>query len=246
MYLKTDTCATMQPTYLPWLGYFDLIANASDFIFLDDVKFNKSSYHHHNKILGANDIIILSVPTHTKHGRMNTLINEVEIDNSKKWQKKHLMSIEQSYKKAPYFDEIYHCIKDIISSDIRKLSDLNISIIKLFSSMLSLNTKFHKSSNIENLAESKVEKLTKFCQIFNCSSYYSPAGSLDYLDTIENKEQFSSANIEVFIQNFELIPYSQKQKEFTPYMSILDALMHCGVEGTKCILDQGHHISKFK
>ena len=77
----------MQPTYLPWLGYFDLIANVKYFLFLDDVKFNKSSYHHQNKILGANGVILLSVPTHACKGRMDTLINEVEIDNSKQWRK---------------------------------------------------------------------------------------------------------------------------------------------------------------
>jgi hypothetical protein len=246
MLLKNNTCVIMQPTYLPWLGYFDLVANARDFIFLDDVKFNKSSYHHQNKILGVNGIILLSVPTHAKKGRMDSLINEVDIDNSIKWKKKHLMSIEQSYKKAPYFSEIYHHVQNVISSDILTLSDLNIKIIKLFSSVLSLNTKFYTASNLENLAQSKVERLVKFCQIQECNSYYSPVGSLDYLDTIENKALFSSNNIEVFFQNFELIPYNQKKLEFTPYMSILDALMYCGVEGTKAILEKSHNISKFK
>jgi len=234
----------MQPTYLPWIGYFDLIASAKDFIFLDNVKFNKSSYHHQNKILGANNIILLSVPTHAKKGRMETLINEVEIDNAQKWKKKHLMSIEQSYKKAPYFDEIYHCIEDIISSDIRKLSELNISIIKLFSSMLSLETQFYKASKMQKHEIGKVDRLIKFCKLRKCDSYYSPKGSLDYLDSIENKELFASNNIEVFFQNFEIIPYRQKQKTFRPYMSILDALMNCGVDETREILLKGHHVSK--
>jgi len=246
MNLKINTCAIMQPTYLPWLGYFDLVANVSDFIFLDDVKFNKSSYHHQNRILGANGIILLSVPTRSNKGRMDSMIKDIDIDNSGNWKKKHLMSIEQSYKKAPHFSEIYHHVEDIISSDLIKLSDLNIKIIKLFSSILSLNTKFHRASHLENLAQDKVDKLVKFCQMQECTAYFSPAGSMDYIDTIENKVKFSSNNIDVFFQNYEVIPYAQKKIEFTPYMSILDALMYCGVEGTKKVLEEGHNISKLK
>jgi hypothetical protein len=246
MLIKTDTCAIMQPTYLPWLGYFDLIANVKDFIFLDNVKFNKSSYHHQNKILGANGVILLSVPTHATKGKMDTMINEVEIDNSKRWQTKHLKSIEQSYTKAPYYDEVYQHVESVISSDIKKLSDLNIKLIKLFASMLSLNTKFHIASHMENSIEDKVLRLINFCQMQECSTYYSPMGSLDYLDTTENKARFNSANIQVYFQRFELVPYTQKQKEFIPYMSILDTLMYCGIERTKDILVKGCHISKFK
>ena len=246
MHLNADTCVIMQPTYLPWLGYFDLIANAKEFIFLDDVKFNKSSYHHQNKILGANGTIVLSVPTRAKNGRLNSLINEIDIDNSSKWKKKHLMSIEQSYKKAPHFDEIYHHIEGVISSDITKLRDLNIRIIKLFSSILLLKTSFHLASNIENLSKNKVERLVKFCKIQECTSYYTPIGSLDYLDTKENKELFNSNNIEVFFQNFKIIPYVQKKIEFTPYMSILDVLMYSGIVGTRAILKKSHNITRLK
>ena len=246
MHLNADTCAIMQPTYLPWLGYFDLIANVREFIFLDDVKFNKSSYHHQNKILGANGTIVLSVPTRAKNGRLGSLINEIDIDNSVRWKKKHLMSIEQSYKKAPFFGEIYHHIEDIISSDIIKLSDLNIRLIKSFSSILMFKTSFHSASNMETLSKDKVEKLIKFCKIHECTSYFTPMGSLDYLDTRENKELFNSNDIEVFFQNFKIIPYVQKKIEFTPYMSILDVLMYSGIEGTRAILKKSHNITRLK
>ena len=234
----------MQPTYLPWLGYFDLIANAKDFIFLDNVKFNKSSYHHQNKILGTNGVILLSIPTRACKGRMDTLINEVEIDDSKKWQKKHLSSIEQSYRKTPYYGEIYPYIQSIISSNIKNLSELNIELIKLFSSMLSLNTNFYVASRMENVTEDKVQRLIDFCQMQQCDSYYSPAGSLDYLDSYKNKELFNDANISIYFQQFKLTPYFQKQVIFKPYMSIIDALMYCGPENVRGILKDSCCISK--
>ncbi|MDB2543598.1 WbqC family protein [Woeseiaceae bacterium] len=248
MLIKTKACAIMQPTYLPWLGYFDLIANVRDFLFLDDVKFNKSSYHHQNKILGPNGDILLSIPTHAVKGRMGSMINDVGIDSTKRWQKKHLKSIQQSYKKAPFYDQIYQYVESVLLSDIEKLSDLNIEIIKLFSSMLSLRTNFHVASNLKNISKDRVRRLIDFCQIKDCNFYYSPLGSLDYLDTTENKELFNDANIVVYFQKYELIPYmqNQKQKEFVPYMSILDVLMNCGIESTKNLLTRGRHMSIFE
>ena len=246
MIIKSQSCAIMQPTYLPWLGYFDLIANVDDFLFLDDVKFNKSSFHHQNKILGKNGSILLSVPTHANKGRMESMIDDVTIDNNKRWQIKHLKSIEQSYSRAEFYGEIFHNIEKILLSDIETLSELNIRLIKLFASVLSLEVKFHISSQLENLSKDRILRLIDFCKMQNCNYYFSPSGSLGYLDTIENKALFRDADIKVFFQDFRIIPYQQKKEEFVPNLSILDALMHCGPDGTKEILKQSHQIFEFK
>ena len=243
---KNNTCAIMQPTYLPWLGYFDLIAQSKDFVFLDNVKFNKSSFHHQNKILSTNCAVLLSVPTHANKGRMDTLINEVRVDYSKNWKKKHLTSIEQSYRKAAYYDKIYPDVKRIISGNIQYLSELNIELIKLFSSILSLDVNFHVASHIDVSAKDRVEKLVELCQKLQCDTYYSPLGSLDYLDTVDNRSLFSSANIDVYFQHFETVPYSQRREGFESHMSILDALMHCGPEGVRRLISQGSHTIKFE
>jgi len=236
----------MQPTYLPWLGYFDLISQSKDFVFLDNVKFNKSSYHHQNKILSTNGMVLLSVPTHAYKGRMDTLINEVKVDDSKNWRKKHLTSIEQSYRKTAYYDEIYPKLKPIISGNFQYLSELNIELIKLFSSILSLDVNFHLASQIDVSATDRVEKLVELCQTLQCDTYYSPIGSLDYLDTVDNRLLFSLANIDVYFQKFEIIPYSQRRESFESHMSILDALMHCGPEGVKRLIGQGSHVARFE
>ena len=245
MIKKTNVCSIMQPTYLPWLGYFDLIAQSNDFIFLDDVKFNKSSYHHHNKILGPNGEIVLSVPTFANKGRMDTLINEVKIDYSKKWQKKHLESIKQSYSKAPYFCEVYPDIESIIESKIYNLCELNTRLIKLFASKLSLDTNFYMASKIENSAHNKTQRLVDYCKILRCDNYYSPSGS-SYLNITENKYMFESAKITVYMQKFKLTPYLQKSQSFTPYMSVLDALMNSGYDETRDIIEKSSHYEELK
>jgi hypothetical protein len=245
---KNNVCAIMQPTYLPWLGYFDLIANSKDFIFLDDVKFNKSSYHHNNKILGTNGVISLSVPTFANNGRMETMINEVKVDDTKKWRKNHLSSIKQSYSKKGYFDEIYPYIENIINSNITNLSTLNIELIKFFTSILEFDTNFHIASRMGSSKNDidKVLRLINFCMKQNCNSYYSPLGSLDYLDTLENKKLFQSAGITIYFQNFRVSSYPQKNQDFVPYMSILDALMNCGPKNTRGIIRKNSRVEKLK
>jgi hypothetical protein len=245
MIKKTNICSIMQPTYLPWLGYFDLIAQSKDFIFLDNVKFNKSSYHHHNKILGANGEIVLSVPTFVNKGRMNTLINEVTIDYSKKWQKKHLESIRQSYSKSPYFDQVYPDIESIIAIKDLNLCELNIRLIKLFASRFSFDTNFYLASEIANSAQDNVQRLINYCEILQCDNYYSPVGS-SYLNKVDNKELFKSAKITVSIQKFKLTPYLQKSKSFTPYMSVVDALMYSGYDETRDVIEKSSHYEELK
>ena len=102
----------MQPTYLPWMGYFELIDRSDCFVFLNDVQFQKKSWQHRNRIKGANGDILLSVPVQTK-GRRFQKIYETEIDTNQQWVKSHLRTIEISYKKAPYFSDYFGILKDI-------------------------------------------------------------------------------------------------------------------------------------
>ena len=118
--------------------------------------------------------------------------------------------------------------------------------IKLFSSILSLDVNFHVASHIDLSGKDRVRKLVELCQILQCDTYYSPLGSLDYLDTVDNKSLFSSANIDVYFQQFQTIPYSQRRDGFESHMSILDALMHCGPEGVKNLIIQGSHFVRFE
>ena len=90
-----------QPAYLPWLGYFDKIARADLFIWLDNVQFQKNSFQNRNKILTKDGPVWLTVPMRTSGVLYETPLKDVEIDNSKNWRVKHLSSIKMNYGKAP-------------------------------------------------------------------------------------------------------------------------------------------------
>ena len=131
----------MQPTYLPWIGYFRLLSQVDHFVFLDAVKFEKSSWQHRNQFLIAGKTQYLSVPV---SGSRNQLIKDVEINEQTHWRRKHLTSLKQSYGKHPFFYDFFSVISPIIEDDsLRKLSKLNCKLILEVSRCLDLSPAVH-------------------------------------------------------------------------------------------------------
>ena len=105
-----------QPTFLPWLGYFDLIDQADVLVFLDDVQLDKRSWQTRNRILSSNGNTMLSIPIKKTAQREKIVIKDAKVENSFNWQKKHLSSIKHSYAKTPFFDHIFPIINNSLSN----------------------------------------------------------------------------------------------------------------------------------
>jgi len=104
----------MQPTFLPWVGYFDLIDQADEFIFLDSVQFEKQSWQQRNRILGHSGLEWITVPVFSK-GRLHQKICDVEIKTAD-FPTKQLRMISHHYAKAPYFNAYWEDLKEIFLS----------------------------------------------------------------------------------------------------------------------------------
>ena len=115
-----------QPTYLPWLGFFNKIISSEKFVFLDDVQYEKNGYQNRNKIRTHEGDIWLTVPVKTKS---TTLLKNVEIDYSFDWIKKHTKSIELNYSKTRFFNNYWDELKKIYNKKHYNLITLNIDII---------------------------------------------------------------------------------------------------------------------
>ncbi len=153
----------MQPTYLPWVGYFELIHKAEYFVFFDDVQFVKKSWHHRNKIATPCGELMLTVPVLSK-GKRFQLLNQVQINNNEKWRKKHLKSIAINYSKSKYFDKYYNELETFYSKQYEFLVDLNIDIISFLCNCLGIETKFYRSSilDIDGEREKKIINIIKY------------------------------------------------------------------------------------
>ena len=139
------TACIMQPTYLPWSGYFNLIAEADDFVFLDDVQFSHQSWQQRNRILVNGQPHVLSVPVLTSD-RGPQPICEVRVDESKNWRKKHVRTLQQAYAKHPYGKQAVALVEGVIGGGSNLLAEINIAIIRAFCQAMGLSANFHRSS----------------------------------------------------------------------------------------------------
>ena len=114
----------MQPTYLPWAGYFEMISNVDLFIILDNVQFEKKSWQHRNRIRTSSGELLLTVPVNTV-SKFSQLITEVQISRNTNFVRKHLTSIRNSYSKTKYFDQLFPELEQILNSNQNLLLDLN-------------------------------------------------------------------------------------------------------------------------
>jgi hypothetical protein len=98
---SVTTLVVLQPGYLPWLGYFDLMRRADVFVHYDDVQFDKHGWRNRNRVKGPKGGVWLTVPVRHS-GRSGQPIRDVEIDHRQDWERKHVATISQLYARAPF------------------------------------------------------------------------------------------------------------------------------------------------
>lgn len=226
------TAAIMQPTYLPYLGYFHLIAVADVFVFLDDVQFARRSWQQRNRIWGAAGEVMLSVPVQ-KTDR-DARLSAIETAETERWREKHLNAVRHAYAKRPYFSEGMAFLETHLQAPTPRLADLNAAIIRDAGGRLGLTSEFVDASSLKTAGE-RSEHLLAVCHAVGATDYISPMGSQDYM--LEDGV-FARAGFPVRFQGFVEIPYDQGHQPFAPYMAFIDAVMNLGWEGTRSLVDQ--------
>ena len=210
-----------QPTFFPWIGYYNIIKNSNMFVFLDNVKFEKHSWQMRNRVKNSSkhsdSEVWMSVPT--KGVTNNTLIKDVIIDNTKNWKQKHVKTLKNNYSKS--FQEIKF-LTQIYDNEWNKLVDFNIESITKCCQYLGIKTKLIKASDL--LATGKKGDLVlNICKELNANEYFSTIGSKDYLE--DYKDSFEDARIKITYHNYTHPIYKQKGNNFLPNLSILDLIL---------------------
>lgn len=226
------TAAIMQPTYLPYLGYFHLIAASDVFVFLDDVQFARRSWQQRNRIWGAAGEVMLSVPVQ-KTDR-DAAISEIQLADAEPWREKHLNSMRHTYAKRPFFAEGMGFLEAEFAKPATKLADLNCGLIEAAAGKLGLEREFVRASTL-GAPGHRSDHLLAICRAVNATDYLSPMGSHDYM---EDDGVFGAANFPARFQGFVEIPYDQGHQPFTPYMAFIDAVMNLGWAGTAALIGE--------
>jgi hypothetical protein len=224
------SAAIMQPTYLPWIGYFALIDRVDVFVFLDSVQFARRSWQQRNRIKAPTGEQMLTVPV-LKKGRRDESVREVEIDPGSDFARKHRRSIESAYARAPFFAEYSPGLFAILDRPYTQLADLNIDLISWLSGAFGITTPCRRSSDMQ-VAGRRDALLVALCQELGADIYVSPPGSHDYLD-----ESTAFADAGIFLQWHEYThpEYPQTRPPFLSHMAAIDLLFNVGPDSLAII-----------
>ncbi len=222
------TVAIMQPTYLPYLGYLDLIARSDVFVLLDDCQFDRKSWQQRNRILGRDGEEMLTVTV--KKQPVETEVRAVEINDAVPWRKEHLAAIRRAYLKRPFFEEGWAFVEEGLEPRPGGLlADMTSAMIETAARRLGFRARFVRSASL-NCAGKRSEHSLAILRALGATHYLSPLGSRDY---IVSEGVLAAAGMPVSFCSYRPIPYDQGRAEFTPYMGFVDALMNLGWEGLK-------------
>jgi hypothetical protein len=220
-----------QPNYLPYLGFFEKMANSDIFIIYDNTQYKSQDFQNRNRIRTPKEWIWLTIPLTYEFG---TQIKDIKFANDK-WKKDHWKSIEANYSRAPYFYMYKDRLKKIYESSHDTLSDFNTAIIKEVAEILDIKTKIVKSSElIPELNSKSTQALVNICKKAGAKTYISGADGEKYLDL----KLFEKENIKVIFQKYNHPEYNQAFPGFEKYMCILDLIFNHGQNSLNILMNR--------
>lgn len=219
--------AINQPTYLPWIGYFDLIDQVDLFVVLDNVQFVKQSWQQRNRIRAGNGLQWLTVPV-VFRGRLGQLVKDVEIRDPE-FGRNHIRAIELAYRRSPFFSEYFAALRQRLEQ-MRGglLLNLNLGLIDWALEILGIKTPLVLASSL-GVVGKRTELLANICQAVGATEYLSPLGSAEYLLT--EQDVLRRRGVDIWFQNYEHPCYRQVFAPFEPFASVIDLIFNCGPEG---------------
>lgn len=216
------TLVVLQPSYLPWLGYFEQMYRSDVFVCYDDVAYDKHGWRNRNRIKGQKGPLWLTVPVLTK-GRQGQNVADVELDDRTDWARKQLATIKQSYARADHLGRYYPELEELLTQPWQKLVDLDMATIALMCSWLGLDRPVHKSSEL-GVGGGRSDRLLRLCKHFGADTYLSGDAARTYLDL----DLFERARVAVQWQDYRHPEYRQLHGNFEPRLSALDLIFNAG------------------
>jgi len=215
--------AIVQSNYIPWKGYFDMIAAVDEFIFYDDMQYTRRDWRNRNQIKTPQGLRWLTVPVKVK-GKYHQTIRETEIDGIE-WASSHWKTLTLNYRKAPYFDEVSNWLAPAyLEEKYTFLPDLNRRLIELICKYLNIKTSLKVSWDY-SLVDGKTERLADLCVQAGGTEYISGPAAKNYIE----EQVFIEKGIKLTWFDYNgYIEYPQLWGEFRHNVSVLDLLFNCG------------------
>jgi WbqC-like protein family len=233
-----------QSMYFPWVGFLEQLRQADIFVRYDDVQFSKGSFTNRVQIKAPKASQWMTVPLQ-KHN-LGQSIEEVQIDDTKNWRGAHLEQLKASYSKAPFFKDMLAVVEAVFSKQFKSIGELAFSSQMSLMHYFSLNVGL-RVLNIDDLKipGSGSQRVQDVVSLLGGDQYITGHGAWNYLD----HQAMERSGIEVRYMSYEKQAYPQLYGEFTPFVSALDLVAHCGKQGaqfiksTTCSWKEFHHES---
>lgn len=214
------TIAIMQPYFLPYIGYFQLLAAADKFIVLDDVNYINRGWVNRNRILLNGQAHTFTVPL--SGASQNRFICDIKLVNERAWRDKLMRTIQQAYKKAACYPEVSALIESLINYPSLQLDEFLLNSIREIVRYLSLDVEIENTSRVyKNTHLKGQERILDICRQEQADVYINLIGGRDLYDQASFLEQ----DIQLYFLSPRPVSYPQGQAEHIPWLSILDLLM---------------------
>jgi hypothetical protein len=238
----------LQPAYLPWLGFFDLLDRADAFVLFDTVQHARVSWQARNRVKTKDGVKWLSVPV-SRRGRYEQRIFEMETNEETAWREKHVALLRHAYARAPYVDPVCELLEEGLGeARIERLVDVDERIIRALATLIGIGAPLVRASTLGAVEEPpgedrKSAHLLAICQRVGATDYLAGSAGRDYLDV----DLFQRAGVRVEWHDYQHPTYAQQFGDFVPYLSVVDLFMNALPDARRIIAEgrsggqaQGH------
>lgn len=226
--------AIMQPYFVPYLGYWQLLNTVDRFVIYDDVNYIKGGWINRNRILINGQPSYITIPLY--QASPNKLICDISMQPSPIWRKKLIKSIENTYRKAPFFTASFPVFEKIINYETECLADYLTHQLRVLAAYMGIKTEIVVSSrHYQNNSLAGQNRVLDICKREGATSYINPQGG----QLLYDSETFSNAGIDLQFMVMNSASYQQRATSFVSSLSIIDALMEIGLLGVR------RHLNRF-
>jgi hypothetical protein len=220
-------CVILQPSYIPWRGFFHQIAKADVFVFCDDVQYDKRGWRNRNRIKTPQGLQWLTVPVLSRGAQTQHIpIHQIPIYWEKQWNYDHWQTLKFAYARAPYFRKYAPLLEEFYQKHYDLLADFTIDLTVALAGELGINrTRFIRSSSLMP-TEGKNDRLLDIMTRIGATHYISGPSAQAYLD----EKLFLDAGFTVEYMVYDYPEYEQLYPPYEPFVSILDLMFMKGPE----------------
>ncbi len=231
--MSDKTVVISQPMYFPWVGMFEQLCLADDYVDYADVAFSKGSFTNRVQVKTAAGSSWLTLPLQTV--RQGQTINEIALNERQNWRRKHRATLAQAYAKAPFVSEMLTLVDEVFDESSNLLGDVAMRSMLVAHHFFSFDRpfRFHRSAELGVVGASS-ERVLKIVRLLGGNRYVTGHGAKNYLD----HAIFEVSGVRVDYMDYRKVEYPQMHPPFTPFVSILDLVANLGKEGRRVIVSQ--------